>query len=85
MPSLCDLQGSPKIDYPNFWEYKIFLEASEDARALASGIVGEREHKLVPSKQNGKYKSYSLSVMVASERERLELFAAFKARCKFVL
>ena len=85
MPSVCDLQGSPKIDYPNFWEYKIFLEASEDAGALASELVGGREHKLAHSKSNGKYASYSLCVLVASDDERLQLFSLLKKRCKFVL
>ncbi len=87
MATTCDLNKEPEIIYPNFWEYKIIVLDSENAHALAQGEVGERQHKITPSKSSkeGKYKSYNLSVLVNSNQERLEIFSALKRVCKYVL
>lgn len=87
MATTCDLNKEPEISYPNFWEYKIIVPRSENAEAIARGIVGERQHKITPSKSSkeGKYKSYNLSVLVNSNQERLEIFSALRRVCKYVL
>ena len=86
MATMCDLNKEPEISYPNFWEYKIVLD-SENAQAIAQGVVGERQYKITPSKSSkeGKYKSYNLSVLVNSNEERLEIFSALRRVCKYVL
>ena len=87
MATTCDLNKEPQISYPNFWEYKIIIEESGDAQATAQSVVGERQHKITPSKSSkeGKYKSYNLSVLVNSNEERLEIFSALRRVCKYVL
>ena len=87
MATTCDLNKEPEIIYPNFWEYKIIVLDSDNAEAIAQGVVGERQHKITPSKssKDGKYKSYNLSVLVNSSEERLEIFSALKRVCKYVL
>ena len=87
MATTCDLNKEPEISYPNFWEYKIIVPQSENAEAIAHSIVGERQHKITPSKSSkeGKYKSYNLSVLVNSNQERLEIFSALRRVCKYVL
>lgn len=74
--NICDLNKEPKIDYPNFWEYKVIFQKDEEAQKIISDIVKEREYKLVFSKfsKDEKYASYNLSVLVNSDKERLELF-----------
>lgn len=83
----CDLNKEPEIIYPNFWEYKIIVLDSENAQAIVQSVVGERQHKITPSKSSkeGKYKSYNLSVLVNSNEERLEIFSALRRVCKYVL
>ena len=87
MATMCDLNKEPEISYPNFWEYKIIVLDSENAEAIAQGAVGERQHKITPSKSSkeSKYKSYNLSVLVNSNEERLEIFSALRRVCKYVL
>lgn len=85
--NICDLNKEPKIEYPNFWEYKVIFQKDEEAQKIISDIVKEREHKLVFSKfsKDEKYASYNLSVLVNSDKERLELFSALKDVSKYVL
>ncbi|WP_122871907.1 DUF493 domain-containing protein [Campylobacter showae] len=87
MATTCDLNKEPEIIYPNFWEYKIIVLDSENAQAIVQSVVGERQHKITPSKSSkeGKYKSYNLSVLVNSNEERLEIFSALRRVCKYVL
>ena len=87
MATTCDLNKEPEIIYPNFWEYKIIVLDSDNAEAIVQGVVGERQHKITPSKSSkeGQYKSYNLSVLVNSHQERLEIFSALKRVCKYVL
>ena len=87
MATTCDLNKEPEIIYPNFWEYKIIVLDSDNAEAIVQSVVGERQHKITPSKSSkeSKYKSYNLSVLVNSNQERLEIFSALRRVCKYVL
>ena len=87
MATTCDLNKEPEIIYPNFCEYIITVLENENAEATAQSVVGERQHKITPSKSSkeGKYKSYNLSVLVNSNQERLEIFSALRRVCKYVL
>lgn len=83
MNSVCNQK--PQISYPNFWEYTIFVDLNFDENAFLNQILAKREYKLSPSKQNSKYKSINLSVLVFDEKDRLEIFKNLKNKCKFVL
>lgn len=87
MANIFDVNEEPKIEYPNFWEYKVVFEKSADAKSIIQSIVKEREHKLVFSKfsKDKTYASYNLTVLVNSKEERLELFSALKHVSKYVL
>ncbi len=86
--SLCALDSQkPEISYPLFWEYKIIINSSDDAKSIASECLGDRSFKLASSKTsgNGHYKSYNLAVFVCCDDERLDIFNQLKKRCKFVI
>lgn len=87
MASICDLTKKPTIEYPNFWQYKLILDASANAKDIVQKVVGVREHKLEFSKfsSDKKYASHNLAVLVTSDSERLELFEALKKHAKYVL
>ncbi len=88
----------PLIEYPCWWEYKIFLAHGVSAEGVASeafvevfgeafGEVfgGDVKFDLALSKRNAKFCCYNLRVFVGSEEERLGLFGALKKRAAFVL
>lgn len=81
----CDQK--PEIDYPTFWEYKIIFEKGVNANAICQELLGQREFscKFSHASKNDTYHSFLLRVFVDSEKDRLDLFAALKARAKFVL
>nr|WP_229204417.1 DUF493 domain-containing protein [Campylobacter anatolicus] len=86
--SICDINGQkPEIRYPTFWEYKLIMNATDDAIEQIKKIIGTRDSKAVFSKfsKDKRYASYDVSVFVLSDQERLELFSAFKRISKFVL
>lgn len=88
MAQICDINGKkPDIAYPTFWEYKVIFDSSSDEKSIIKECIGERNHKITPSKnsKNGKFKSFNLSVLVSSDSERLELFSLLKKHSKFVL
>lgn len=88
MANICDLNNQKaKIEYPLFWGYKVIVLADVDIKALAKQIVGDKDHKISKSNasKDGKYQSYDVSVFVLDERERLEIFVAFKNIAKYVL
>ncbi|OQX73644.1 MAG: hypothetical protein B6D59_05055 [Campylobacteraceae bacterium 4484_4] len=79
----------PEIVYPCEWEYKVIVDAEYDIGELTGELLGEREHTLKPSNtsKGGKYRSYSIRLLVHNEEERRFLFDAFKKgeRVKMVL
>lgn len=85
MNNACLADQKPQISYPNFWEYTIFVDVKFDENAFLDQILQKREFKFSLSKQNSKYKSINLSVLVFDEKDRLEIFENLKNKCKFVL
>lgn len=88
MANICDLNNQkPNINYPTFWEYKVIFQTDIDANSVAKEIIKDREFKLSFSKnsKDNKYKSYSISVLVFNDFERLQIFNAFKKVAKYVL
>ncbi len=67
------------LDYPCSWKYKIVLLESIDASGVVKSIVLEREHTLKDSNtsKKGKYKSYSIELIVHNEDDRKELYKLF--------
>lgn len=83
----CVLEQKPEISYPTFWEYKVILDKDSDEAQIFSEVVGKFEYSFSPSKSSssGKFKSFSLNVLVFDEKTRLEIFELLKNRAKFVL
>jgi len=65
-----------ELDYPCRWEYKLVVLETCDIKKSVKEVVFEREHKIKPSKTSskGKFKSYSLEMLVHNEDDRKELF-----------
>lgn len=59
----------------------------QNAQTIFKEILKEREFQFKHSNESrsGKYQSYKLSVLVNSEKDRLDIFDEFKKRAKFVL
>ncbi len=70
----------PEITYPCEWEYKVIVDAEYDISELVRELLGEREHRVEKSNvsRGGKYRSYSIRLLVHNEEERRFLFDAFK-------
>ena len=64
------------LDYPCSWEYKLVVLEHIDIHITVKEIVFSREHKIKESKvsSKGKYKSYSLELLVHNEDDRKEIY-----------
>lgn len=78
-----------KLDYPCTWQYKAILEAQHNINVIIKEILDERDHNIRKSKNSkqGKYESYTLSVLVHSDDDRKIIFETLKQHksIKFVL
>jgi putative lipoic acid-binding regulatory protein len=65
-----------QLNYPCSWKYKLVLFEEKNSKKIVNEILGEREYKLVESKvsKKGKFKSYSLELLVHNEDDRKELY-----------
>ncbi|MFT4649698.1 MAG: putative lipoic acid-binding regulatory protein [Planctomycetota bacterium] len=70
----------PEIEYPCDWDYRLIGRSEEVLRAAASDIA-PANHKIAQGQQSkqGSYISLSLTVYVAHEEQRLQIFDALKA------
>ena len=82
--NLEEIKSDLKIEYPCNWQYKIILDKDDDIDELVKKL-DIKNAKISSSKSTSNYKSYNLSVKVASEADRLELFSLLKKNAKFVL
>ncbi len=66
-----------ELDYPCSWKYKLVVLESANAKNIIEDVMGKREHTLAQSKvsSKGKYKSYSLELIVHNEDDRKELYS----------
>lgn len=64
------------LQYPCSWEYKIVVLEHIDIHYTVKEVVSSREHKVKESKvsSKGKYKSYSLELLVHNDDDRNEIF-----------
>ncbi len=65
-----------ELDYPCSWKYKIVILESVNVNYISKDIFGDREHKVKESNvsKKGKFKSYSVELIVHNEDDRKELY-----------
>lgn len=65
-----------ELDYPCSWKYKIVILESVNVKYVSKDIFGDREHKVKESNvsKKGKFKSYSIELIVHNEDDRKELY-----------
>ena len=65
-----------QLDYPCSWKYKIILLENINAKNVVKNILLEREYKINASNtsKKGKYKSYSIELIVYNDDDRKELY-----------
>lgn len=65
-----------ELDYPCSWEYKLVVLETTNIKQTVKEVIFEREHKVKVSKvsSKGKFKSYTLEMLVHNEDDRKEIF-----------
>ena len=65
-----------ELNYPCSWEYKLVVLEHIDIHVTVKEVILHREHKVKASKvsSKGKYKSYTLEMLVHNEDDRKEIF-----------
>ncbi|CAM3589173.1 YbeD family protein [Arcobacter aquimarinus] len=65
-----------ELNYPCNWEYKLVVLEHINIKMTVKEIISNREHKVKESKVSakGKFKSYTLELLVHNEDDRKELF-----------
>jgi len=68
------------LSYPCKWCYKLIVEEEHHAKNATKDIIQDREHTLAMSKtsKKGKYKSYSLELIVDDEEDRQMIYEMLK-------
>ena len=71
----------PELEYPCSWGYTIIGPDAGALRDLAARVLAGREHTVRPSNRSssGKYLSLVVELEVRDEKDRLGIFALFKA------
>lgn len=69
-------QQKLKLDYPCSWKYKIVILETVNVKYISKDIFGEREHSVKESNtsKKGKFKSYSVELIVHNEDDRKEIY-----------
>ena len=65
-----------ELDYPCNWTYKLVVKEQINIKKTVKEVVLEREHTVIESKTSakGKFKSYTLELLVHNEDDRKTLF-----------
>lgn len=65
-----------ELDYPCSWEYKLVVLETTNIKQTVKEVIFQREHKVKESKvsSKGKFKSYTLEMLVHNEDDRKEIF-----------
>lgn len=87
MVNINEINQEAKIEYPTNWEYKVIVDKDYDINNICKEVLNDKEFKLEKSNSSssGKYESYLVSTNVNDKKERLDIFAKFKEKAKFVL
>jgi len=69
-------QHTLELDYPCNWQYKIVIRQEQTIYDIMQEVIEEREHNIKPSKKStgGKFKSYTLEMLVHNEDDRKEIY-----------
>ena len=69
-------QHKLELDYPCNWEYKVVLRCEQAINCVIKEVIEDRHHGIKPSKTSskGKFKSYTLEMMVHNEEDRKEIY-----------
>jgi len=69
-------QHKLELDYPCNWTYKLVIRQEENIKKIIKEVLDEREHGVKPSKTSkaGKFKSYTLDLIVENEEDRKDLY-----------
>ena len=64
------------LEYPCNWEYKLVVLEHINIKITVKEVISNREHKVKESKvsSKGKYKSYSLELLVHNDDDRKEIY-----------
>ncbi len=65
-----------ELNYPCNWVYKLVCQHQKNINEIVLSILKTREYNIKESKTSskGKYKSYSLELLVYNEDDRKELY-----------
>lgn len=65
-----------ELDYPCNWVYKLVVSETISVKTTVKEVVLDREHSIKESKvsKKGKFKSYTLELLVHNEDDRKELY-----------
>ena len=65
-----------ELDYPCNLEYKLVALTHIDIKITVKEVISNREHKVKESKvsSKGKFKSYTLELLVHNEDDRKEIY-----------
>ncbi len=65
-----------ELNYPCSWEYKLVTHEHIDINETIKEVISSREHKVNVSKVStkGKFKSYTLELLVHNEDDRKEIY-----------
>jgi putative lipoic acid-binding regulatory protein len=79
-------KGTPEIQYPCRWVYKLFGTDQEKMREAVTQVIAGADYTLTLSRssKNKKYHCMNLDVQVISEEDRTEIFKALSRQQAFV-
>ncbi len=65
-----------ELNYPCNWQYKVVIRHEQDIFSIIKDVISDRHHGIKPSKTsaNGKFKSFTLEMMVHNEDDRQEIY-----------
>jgi len=69
-------QHKLELNYPCNWIYKVVTRKEHIIKDILQEVLEEREHNVKPSKTSskGKFKSYTLEMLVHNEDDRKEIY-----------
>jgi len=69
-------QHKLELDYPCNWTYKLVIRKEQNMNKIIKEILDDRKHGVKPSKTSsqGKFKSYTLDLIVEDENDRKDLY-----------
>jgi len=69
-------QHKLELDYPCNWSYKLVIKHDQNIKKIIKEVLEQREHGVKASKTSskGKFKSYTLDLIVEDEEDRKNLY-----------